>query len=160
MSKAPSKKQQTKRTKSVVNPKVQWTLAARVILHFAMFIIAGFAFGLINQFLADPFGGLAKNTSRFLRSSAPLLLALACLIPVFIRDTLTLTNRIAGPIFNLQRHMGRIAKGEEVGPLKFRKHDMWDGLPETFNEMVTELNRKNSNSSPSTVAQKEEPVGV
>ena len=157
MSKAPSKKHETKRTKSVVNAKVQWTLASRVILHFSMFIVAGFAFGLINQFLADPFGGLANNTAQFLRSSAPLLLALVCLISVFIRDTLTLTNSIAGPIFNMQRHMGRIARGEEVGPLKFRNQDMWDGLPETFNEMIAEVNRKNS---PQAAAQKEESVTV
>lgn len=145
-------KQQRKRKKQVVNPRVQWTLALRVVLHFFVFICAGAIFGLINQFLLDPFGGLWNNLDAFARNSSPVLIALICLIPIFIRDTLTLTNRIAGPIYNMQNTMKRLTDGEDDVPqLRFRKQDMWEGLSDDFNSMVDTLREANG-----TTPQKEE----
>ncbi|APZ91341.1 hypothetical protein [Fuerstiella marisgermanici] len=133
-------KQKNHRKKSVVNVRVQWTLALRVVLHFLVFVCAGAVFGLINQFLIDPFGGLAGNLSAFCRNSGPILVALLCLLPIFIRDTLTLSNRIAGPIYSLEKTIVQISDGDEdVRPLKFRKDDMWEELPEMFNNMVESL---------------------
>ncbi|MEQ9411014.1 MAG: hypothetical protein RIK87_25105 [Fuerstiella sp.] len=140
-----------KRRKSVINPRVQWTLAARVVLHFLIFVCAGAVFGLINQFFADPFGGLADNLSAFWANSGPMLLALLCLMPIFIRDTLTLSNRIAGPIYNLSRTVQQLADGEsDVRPLRFRKNDMWTDLPETFNQMVDRLRSEEVKADQST----------
>ncbi len=125
---------------SVVDSKVQWTLARRVVLHFFVFVCAGAVFGLVNQFLLDPFGGLKQNLNAFLRNSAPMLVALLCLLPIFIRDTLTLTNRIAGPIHNLKNTIRKISEGQEdVRPLTFRKGDMMEDLPDLFNGMVEKL---------------------
>lgn len=136
------------RKKAVVNPRVQWTLALRVLLHFFVFVCAGAIFGLINQFLADPFGGLEKNLASFWKSSGPIMLALVCLIPIFIRDTLTLSNRIAGPIYHMKRTINQLAEGEQdVPPLKFRKGDLWDDLPERFNAMVERLRNEPSTAS-------------
>ena len=133
-------KKNNHRKKSVINARVQWTLALRVVLHFFVFVCAGAVFGLINQFLIDPFGGLADNLSAFCRNSGPMLLALLCLLPIFVRDTLTLSNRIAGPIYNLKQTIRRISDGDEdVRPLTFRKGDMWEELPEMFNKMVENL---------------------
>lgn len=143
--------QNKKRTKSVVNAKVQWTLALRVVLHFFIFVCAGAVFGLINQVLADPFGGLKENLFVFWKHSGPIVLALVCLMPIFIRDTLTLSNRIAGPIHNLHGTCQRLADGEaDVPPLKFRDNDMWDDLPELFNRMTERLRVGESSLSGAT----------
>lgn len=128
------------RKKSVVNPRVQWTLALRVVLHFFVFVCAGTVFGMMNQFLANPLDGVAASMETFIRNSAPILVALFCLMPIFVRDTLTLSNRIAGPIYNMRNTMNRITEGEpDVPPLKFRKKDMWNGLAGDFNNMVDSL---------------------
>ncbi|MCP4783786.1 MAG: hypothetical protein GY903_19725 [Fuerstiella sp.] len=127
------------RKKAVADARVQWTLALRVILHFFVFVCAGAFFGLINQFFKNPFGGLAANVNTFWQQSGPMLLALVCLMPVFIRDTLTLSNRVAGPIYRLRENIRRIGNGEEVPPLKFRDKDMWDDVPELFNRMTERL---------------------
>ena len=140
-----SKKNQRK--KAVVNAQVQWTLALRVVLHFFVFVCAGAIFGLINQFLSDPFGGVSKNLSTFWQHSGPMLLALLCLMPVFIRDTLTLSNRMAGPICRLRDSIKRISEGEDVPPLKFRRKDMWDDVPALFNAMVERLRAEQRMSS-------------
>ena len=134
------KSKKNQRKKAVVNPQVQWTLALRVVLHFFVFVCAGVVLGLINQLLANPFGGLKENLLTFWKHSGPMILALLCMLPMFIRDTLTLSNRIAGPIHNLRRTCRQLADGEaDVPPLKFRKGDMWGDLPELFNQMTERL---------------------
>lgn len=139
------------RKKAVINPRVQWTLASRVVVHFLVFVCAGAVFGLINQFLIDPFGGVRGNLAAFGRNNGPMLLALLCLLPVFIRDTLTLSNRIAGPIYNLSTTINRLADGEEsVPPLQFRKGDMWGEMPQAFNTMVERLRADESADQPTT----------
>lgn len=140
-------RRQENRKKAVVDKSVQYTLAGRVILHFFVFICAGTVFGLINQFLMNPFGGVEENLTTFLRHSSPFLVALVCLIPIFVRDTLTLSNRIAGPIYNLRNTIRKISTGDtEVRPLKFRKNDFWDDLPEAFNAMTERLSRQETGS--------------
>ena len=141
------------RKKSVVDTRVQWTLASRVLLHFFVFVCAGAIFGIINQFLADPFGGVEKNLAAFARQSAPAFLALMCLLPIFVRDTLTLTNRVAGPIHNLRNTMKRIGDGEDnVPPLRFRDGDFWSELPELFNTMRDRLEESGEPEESQTVA--------
>lgn len=132
------------RRKSVVDAKVQWTLALRVMLHFFVFLLVGAVVGLANQFLSNPLAGASENLSAYWRQSAPLLLTLICLIPIFVRDTLTLSNRIAGPICNMRDKMKRHSEGEAGVPeLGFRKGDMWSDVPEVFNAMVAQLRQGN-----------------
>lgn len=113
----------------------------RVVLHFCVFIVAGALFGLITQFLSDPFQGLSGHMRSYWSNNGPYMVALLCLMPVFVRDTLRLSNRMAGPICRLKDTVSRLAEGEDVPPLKFRKGDMWDDLPDKFNAMVKELKR-------------------
>lgn len=131
--------QHNKRRKAVVDARMQWMLATRVVLHFFLFICGGAAFGLIVQFLSDPFASPLEHIKTFAKHSAPMLVVLLCLIPVFIRDTLTLSNRIVGPICRLRDTVKRMGEGEDVPPLQFRKNDMWEDMPELFNTMVTRL---------------------
>lgn len=125
------------RKNAVVNKHVQHMLAGRVVLHFFIFICAGAIFGIINQFLMNPFDSVQENLTVFARHSAPFLVALVCLIPIFVRDTLTLSNRIAGPIHNLRKTIQRHVDGEsDIKPLRFRKKDFWPDLPDAFNTMI------------------------
>jgi len=132
-------KKKNQRRKAVVDARVQWLLARRVLLHFCVFVCAGAAFGLIFQILTNPMGSLSSHVESFWQHNFPMLIALVCLMPIFVRDTLTLSNRIAGPICRLRDTVKKIADGEDVKPLKFRSNDMWDDLPTLFNRMVTRL---------------------
>lgn len=132
-----SKKNQRK--KSVVDARVQWLLARRVVLHFVAFVFGGAVFGLIFQILTNPMDSLSNHVAAFWQHNFPMLVALVCMMPIFIRDTLTLSNRIAGPISRLRDTVTRIVDGDDVRPLKFRANDMWEDLPELFNRMVARL---------------------
>ncbi|MEP3479881.1 MAG: hypothetical protein ABJZ55_11585 [Fuerstiella sp.] len=138
-----------KRKTAVINKPVQHMLAGRVLLHFFIFLCAGAMFGIINQFLLDPFAGVKENLTVFLRHSAPFLLAFVCLIPIFIRDTLTLSNRIAGPIYNLRKTIQSHVDGDrDIRPLRFRKKDFWPDLPAAFNAMIARSGRADSVAKP------------
>ena len=76
--------QNNKRCKAVVDARIQWSLAGRVVLHFFAFICGGIYFGLILQYLSNPLGSLSEHFSAFWRQSAPMLVAMLCLIPIFV----------------------------------------------------------------------------
>ena len=136
------------RKKAVADKQVQYALARRVILHFFVFICAGAFFGIINQFLTNPFGGVRNNVETFFRHSAPMFVALVCLMPIFVRDTLTLSNRIAGPIHNLRNTIKNIAEGSpDTRPLRFRDGDFWTDLPDQFNAMTKRLKEDGRSSA-------------
>jgi methyl-accepting chemotaxis protein len=49
------------------------------------------------------------------------------------------SHRIVGPLHNLNNKMKRIADGEDLSPLKFRRRDQFQELAESFNAMVAKL---------------------
>ncbi|MEZ6062970.1 MAG: hypothetical protein R3C19_21705 [Planctomycetaceae bacterium] len=145
------------RKKSVVDARMQWTLAMRFVMHFCTFIVGGAVFGLIAQFMTDPFRGLNGHLQSFWSNNGPYMVALLCLLPIFIRDTLTVSNRIVGPICRLRDTVKHLSNNESVPPLKFRKGDMWNDLPDSFNKMVSVL--RNSGSDPVEEAVRELHIG-
>ena len=139
------------RKKAVVDAKMQWTVSLRLVMHFCMFVVGGAVFGLIAQFLTDPFRGLNGHLQSFWRNNGPYMVALLCLLPVYIRDTLTISNRIVGPICRLRSTVIRLAANEDVPPLRFRKGDLWADLPDSFNTMVAQLRQSSGDSVESAV---------
>ena len=63
------------------------------------------------------------------------------MLPVFVYDTMKLSNRIAGPVVRLRSTMDQIRKGENTASLQFRDGDYWQEMADEFNEMVHELKR-------------------
>jgi methyl-accepting chemotaxis protein len=51
------------------------------------------------------------------------------------------SHRIAGPLHNLNNKMKRIAGGEDLSPLNFRRRDQFRELAESFNEMIVKLRK-------------------
>ena len=49
------------------------------------------------------------------------------LLPVFLYDTVKLSNRFAGPVIRLRRAMQAISQGNAVEKLQFRENDFWRG---------------------------------
>ena len=61
------------------------------------------------------------------------------LLPVFVLDTIKMSNRFAGPIYRLRQTIRSIAQGDPPPRLKFRDFDFWQGLAQDFNQMVDHL---------------------
>jgi hypothetical protein len=131
-----------KRSKQIVDKDVQGALARRVIVHFCAFIVVGGLLGLTVQFLSNPFQSFEQQSTNFWNNSGPYLVALVLMLPIFVYDTIKLSNRIAGPVYRLRSTMMSIKRGEETPELKFRSVDFWQEMAVEFNEMVTELKKR------------------
>lgn len=52
------------------------------------------------------------------------------------------SHRIAGPLYQLNNRMKRIANGEDLSPVKFRRKDQFLELAENFNAMIATLRKR------------------
>lgn len=59
----------------------------------------------------------------------------ACILCVAI----LFSNRLAGPLFRLRKHMSEAASRKPVSPMFFRKYDYYSELNETYNRLIESL---------------------
>ena len=87
--------------------------------------------------------GLPANHAffRFLESQQAmldwtLLIASLISITVLVCYGLYLSNRVAGPIYQLKKHLNNYRNGMDFNDIKFRKKDFFPELAETINESI------------------------
>ena len=57
------------------------------------------------------------------------------LLPVFLRDTLKLSNRFAGPMYRLRIALQSLAAKQSASPIKFRAGDFWQEATTDFSRI-------------------------
>ena len=130
---------QPRRTKHFIDSNVQGALARRILLHWLVFLAVAFLVSFILQVLTNPFRPLAAHVQDLWWTHGPFLLVMVFLLPVFFVDTIKLSHRFAGPIFNLRRAIREIAAGNPPRKLKFRRRDFWQDLAVDYNAMLVQL---------------------
>jgi hypothetical protein len=131
----------SRRRKQVVYGGLQYQLAFRLILHWLMFAIAlASLFPLLRILTVAPtLATFSETMSDFGVYATTLGLALVCLLPYFVWDSLKMSNRFAGPMFRMQRVIQALSRGERVTPLAFRDGDFWQDVAADFNGMLRRL---------------------
>jgi nitrogen fixation/metabolism regulation signal transduction histidine kinase len=129
-----------RRTKHYIDSGVQGSLARRIILHWLVFLLVGAVVAFVLQVLSNPFQPLASHFQNLWWTHGPFLLVLVFLLPVFVIDTIKLSNRFAGPVYSLRRAIREIVQGKQPRKLKFRRHDFWHDLADDYNAMLLRLN--------------------
>jgi hypothetical protein len=124
------------RRKQFIDAHVQGALVRRLAFHWAVFLSVSFVVSFLLQVLSDPFRPLGEHLQNLWWTHGPFLLVVVFLLPVFIVDTIKISHRFAGPIFNLRRAMRSVASGEAPRPIKFRQNDFWQGLAGEYNALV------------------------
>ena len=104
----------SKRKNLFVDPKVQSALAVRLAVHWALFATIMSIITLSLKWFADPFQPLGQLWNTFMAEQWPVLLTMALLLPVFVYDSLKLSNRFAGPIIRFRKSITEIADGAEI----------------------------------------------
>ena len=130
----------SKRTRILVDPPVQWAIARRVFLHWCMLLVCLVTIsGMMRLLFAageQPFMEALKSA---VMAQAPLLCIMFILMPVFLRDTLKLSNRFAGPMYRLRTVLAEMAGGGEGQNIKFRGGDFWQEVAGDFNEVRSQI---------------------
>jgi hypothetical protein len=130
---------QPRRTKHFIDSGVQGSLARRIIFHWLTFLLVATLVSFILQVLTNPFRPLSAHLRDMWLTHGPFLLVMVFLLPAFVVDTIKLSHRFAGPIFNLRRTIREIAQGKPPRKLKFRRRDFWHDLADDFNAMLLHL---------------------
>lgn len=81
---------------------------------------------------------LGKSTLTLIANT--LMIRLVCIVTgmvfVFIILGIYLTHKVAGPIWKLENQIGEFLSGKEIRPIKFRKGDEFQRLPELVNKLI------------------------
>ncbi len=145
-----SKSQRAKRGKEYVDPQVQGALWKRLVAHWFAYIAVAALLVLGLEWMSNPFRPLVDIATAAWWTYSPLLLVLACLIPVFVYDSIRLSHRFAGPVFRLRQVIHNLAIGAEPERIEFRDNDFW-------REIAADLNRVIDRVADAS-AQREEPT--
>ena len=85
---------------------------------------------------------------------------LGVLSPVFIYDSIKMSNRFVGPMVSFRRSLKELASGGDPGKAQFRENDYWKEMACDFNTIANEMRdlRSAANASQSKDTDKPEPV--
>lgn len=122
------------RSKLLVDPPVQWSIAGRIVGHWMMLLTCLIMINMMVAVLTTI--GQTSFIEAFRRaavSEVRTLGVLLLLMPIFLRDTLKMSNRFAGPMYRLRMALKSMAGHDLPAPIKFRNGDFWQEAAEDFN---------------------------
>ena len=133
------------RSRILVDPKVQWTIAGRIFFHWICFLVCLFAIGAtVQMLLAAGTKSLGEALQDGMIHQLPILGVMILLLPAFLRDTLKLSNRFAGPMYRIRTELRNLATDKPANPVKFRTGDFWQEVAGDFNHVLGQLERLQS----------------
>ncbi|TWU51959.1 hypothetical protein [Rubripirellula reticaptiva] len=136
------------RSRILVDPKVQWTIAGRLAGHWTMFLVCLVAIStLVRVIFTAGDQPLLDSAWSSLKAQTPIILVMLMLLPVFLRDSLKLSNRFAGPMYRLRTALRSLAQNKETGPIKFRTGDFWLEAADDFNIVLAQLEELKSENT-------------
>lgn len=133
-----------KRSRLLIDPQVQWSLALRLLGHWALLVACLLMVNtMISLMMMAGQKPLVKAFAEALQGQTPLLAVLFVMVPVFIRDTLKLSNRFAGPMYRLRTGLAAVNDPanpiEEVRPIKLREGDFWSAAADDYNKVLDRM---------------------
>lgn len=129
------------RKKTFVDSEVQGALVRRILLHWMAFFVVAAGCALVLQLCLDPFRPLGQLVRDAWWTHGPFLLILALLLPVFVVDTIKLSNRFVGPILRLQQAICEASESGQAKPIRLRRGDFWQSLAANYNTLVDRVNQ-------------------
>lgn len=122
------------RSRILVDPTVQWSIAGRIISHWLVLLMCLVSINMMVAVLTSIgqtsfMGALMTAAQQEIRTFCVMLL----ILPMFLRDTLKLSNRFAGPMYRLRTALKSMAEDDMPTPIKFRTGDFWQEAATDFN---------------------------
>ena len=148
---------QTRRRRIFVEPTVQTAVAVRLVMLWVATLAMSACVSVLMAFFSNPSSSFLAHLTN-LRHWMPSIVAFLAIAPLAVLNLLRFTHRFAGPVHRLRNELRRLAAGEEVPPLEFRKRDYWKTLANDFNdvaELVRQSRVQEGASTPTEVAEPE-----
>lgn len=133
-----------RRRKRLIDSAVQGALVRRILVHWLLFL--GMACLTLPLWRiatgAEPLGPFTMLMTRGWIASAPVFVVLLAMLPLFVWDTVTFSQRFAGPMYRFHKTVRDLNAGEQFHPIRLRKGDFWMEFAEDFNTMVERMEER------------------
>lgn len=131
------------RRKYIVDKKFQWTVVGYTMLISMLTTMVHQTVERIEIFRdLQQKGGIVGTLSQYMSPQQLKLAAYGSFyLGVFI-VAIIFSNRLAGPLYRLRRHMIESAHGKTVVKLFFRQNDYFTELNHAYNELADAVNRR------------------
>jgi hypothetical protein len=130
----------SRRSKKLIDAEVQSALIRRLCFHWCLFMVANvLAMAMWVKFFEAPAEDWNAYVRLCIERLLPLTLVSIAILPAFLRDTIKLTNRFAGPITRLRRTLAQIADGQTPKSLEFRDSDFWRSMANDLNRALSRI---------------------
>ena len=127
-----------KRWRVFAEPKLQTMLCVRVAFYWLVCLITSRIALWASALLRD-----VIHPTWLTENSPTVLFMTLVVLPVVLVDTLIFSNRFAGPMRRLRKHMEQVAEGGQATSVQFRKGDYYRELEQAWNRIVVKLNESN-----------------
>ena len=131
-----------KRRKKYVDHDVQGALVVHFARCWLLSVAAAGGLTLLGWVFISPglhFVGLHAFIAQVLPMALVGVGASLLVLPLLLMHLVRLSNRFAGPVYRLQRHIRDVANGGTPSVLKFRSDDFWLDLPDAYNDLLARL---------------------
>ncbi len=130
-----------KRSRYLVDPKVQVPLLVRMVLYGLAYLgaiasLVGLQVVLSNQDVSS-----SVLAARVAVSFGPALLASVVMLPLVLFDCVRFSNRFCGPMHRLRGQVAKLVDEGNAEKLTFRRDDFWYELAEQFNRLADKMER-------------------
>lgn len=130
----------SKRSQILVDPSVQWAVARRILTHWGLFLgsllVVGVAVRMLMTLGSESFGTALVSA---VLAQLPIVAVMLLLLPIFLRDTMRMSNRFAGPMYRLRMELRKVAQGKNAREIHFRNNDFWHDAATEFNLVLKRL---------------------
>lgn len=135
-----------------IDRDVQRALVLQLVRHWALFVVVLTGILLALDSLSDPQRSFGQHFMSLWQRHSALLVVVGALFPVFLYDSIKLSNRFAGPIMRLRSALREAAAGELSRPIVFRKDDFWQDIANNYNALLTRLAEERQGRAATEVA--------
>ena len=122
-----------------IDQHVQGVLVGRVLLYWSGLLIYFVLSVGCYHWWQNPEWTLTEHLWGMFDQIGPCLPTLFVLLPLIIFDIVRLSNRFAGPIYRLRKHLGELSQDSQTAPLHFRDDDYWQQLADPINLMQQKM---------------------
>jgi methyl-accepting chemotaxis protein len=144
--------QPNRRRTYLINPRFQWRfigfMAAVSLLAISMLFVSNIVFFRTMEQEALSVG-LTRDNPYFdfldeqKSALSKVYFAVSALVfVVMVSLGIFYSHRIVGPLHNLNNKMKRIASGDDLSPVSFRRKDQFQELAESFNAMIEKFRNR------------------
>ena len=129
-----------KRKKLFVDFPVQGALVRQLLFHWGIACCVILVYLLCMEvFMTREHRSVGEHLYSIWSRYGVLLVVMATVFPAFLIDSIRLSHRFAGPMVSFGKALERMARGQNVDELVFRKSDFWKQLAGNLNTIAKKL---------------------